>query len=153
MNIKSTRDAKCKKCFSLAFAELGERSVEPGAGSARKGARRPARSAGHDIQNCAEGSCLSCSTRICRSLNFQKPFPLKKQVLPVNKQTLLNRYLFFKSFNTCFGKHLLLGVSYHLSIGIHYQYCNRLLSTLPYREGSPAQRAQLLHRICTKTRE
>lgn len=33
---------------------------------------------GQPIQNWADGICLSFSTLIRRSLNFQKPFPLKK---------------------------------------------------------------------------
>ena len=35
---------------------------------------------GHPIQNSAEGICFSFSTFILKSLNFQKPFPLKKYV-------------------------------------------------------------------------
>jgi hypothetical protein len=44
-------------------------------------------SRGHPIQKGADSVCLSFSTRIRKSLNFQKPFPLKKYVFPkMNKQ-------------------------------------------------------------------
>jgi len=35
-------------------------------------------SRGHPIQNGADSICRSFSTRILKSLNFQKPLPLKK---------------------------------------------------------------------------
>jgi hypothetical protein len=44
-------------------------------------------SRGHPIQKGADSVCRSFSTRIRKSLNFQKPFPLKKYVFPeINKQ-------------------------------------------------------------------
>jgi hypothetical protein len=39
-------------------------------------------SRGQPIQKGADGVCRSFSTRIRKSLNFQKPFPLKKYVFP-----------------------------------------------------------------------
>jgi hypothetical protein len=39
-------------------------------------------SRGQPIQKGADGVCRSFSTRILKSLNFQKPFPLKKYVFP-----------------------------------------------------------------------
>lgn len=41
---------------------------------------------GQPIQTGAESFCLSCATLILRSLNSQKPLPLKKYVLPVEKK-------------------------------------------------------------------
>jgi hypothetical protein len=47
----------------------------------------PSRLLVQPIQNCADGFCGSCSTLMWTSLNFQKPFPLKKYVLPEGQKT------------------------------------------------------------------
>lgn len=40
---------------------------------------------GQPIQTGADNFCFSCATLILRSSNSQKPLPLKKYVLPVEK--------------------------------------------------------------------
>jgi len=47
-------------------------------GSIGLGSEGSSSSRGHPIQNCADCVCRSFSTRIRKSLNFQKPLPLKK---------------------------------------------------------------------------
>jgi len=47
-------------------------------GSIWLGSEGFSRSRGHPIQNGADSVCRSFSTRILKSLNFQKPLPLKK---------------------------------------------------------------------------
>lgn len=40
------------------------------------------------IQTGADNFCFSCATLILRSSNSQKPLPLKKYVLPIEKKAL-----------------------------------------------------------------
>jgi len=44
---------------------------------------------GQPIQTGAESFCFSCATLILRSSNSQKPLPLKKYVLPAEKNEIV----------------------------------------------------------------
>jgi len=73
-----------KECV-LDWDDTGLISSSSFGGSLLLGSVGLSSSRGQPIQNGADSVCRSFSTRIRMSLNFQKPFPLKKYVLPKTK--------------------------------------------------------------------